>query len=140
MKILIADDDAVMRAFVQRVVEHSSHDAVVAENGRDALDLVQREDPDLLITDLCMPEMDGFALVEELQKLPRHSLLPVICLSSLNSREDIARLIALGISDYVLKPVKPFDLAERIRTVSLRTAGWKRGRRNTPFRAGKAIR
>lgn len=129
MKILIADDDAIMRGFVQRIVEHASHDAVLTNDGRQALEAIQREDPDLLITDLLMPELDGFGLIKAVRALPHHEQLPVICLSSANKRDDIARLIALGISDYVLKPVRPFDLAERIRLVALRTDGWKTGRR-----------
>src|SRR5579884_2629352 len=141
MKILIADDDPIMRNFVQRIVEHASHDAVLADEGRQALDLVQREDPDLLITDLFMPELDGFGLIDAVRALPHHKNLPVICLSSANKREDIARIIALGIADYVLKPVRPFDLAERIRLVASRTHGWKTSRRKpTPAKARKTPR
>lgn len=141
MKILIADDDAIMRGFVQRVVEHASHDALLAPDGREALALVQSADPDLLITDFFMPEMDGCALVEAIRALPHHKRLPVICLSSLREREDIAKLIALGISDYVLKPVRPLDLADRIRMVLLREGGWKNGRRReTPVKARRATR
>lgn len=125
MKILIADDDEIVRAFVQRVVEHASHHAVVAEDGRQALALVESVDPDMLITDLRMPEMDGFALIDAVRALPRYARLPVICLSAVNQRDDVARMIQMGISDYVLKPVKPGDLAERIRAVSAREKHWK---------------
>lgn len=141
MKILIADDDAVLRGFVQRIVEHASHDAILANDGREALELLPREDPDLLITDLFMPELDGFGLIEAVRALPPYKQMPVICLSSANTREDIARIIALGVSDYVLKPVRPFDLAERIRVVTTRTHGWKKNRRQlTPSKARKASR
>lgn len=141
MKILIADDDAVLRGFVQRIVEHAMHDAILANDGREALELLQREDPDVLITDLFMPELDGFGLIEAVRGLPQHKQMPIICLSSANKREDIARIIALGVSDYVLKPVRPFDLAERIRAVTTRTHGWKTNRRQlTPSKARKASR
>ncbi|HXT17249.1 MAG TPA: response regulator [Gemmatimonadaceae bacterium] len=140
MRIIIADDDEIVRAFVQRVIEHGSNDAIAAEDGREALELIKVQDPDLLITDLKMPDMDGFQLIEALRALPAHAAIPIICLTSVSDREDVARLIEMKISDYVLKPVRPFDLAERIRTVSLRTAGWKLKRRETPVRARKAIR
>ncbi len=125
MKILIADDDEVVRTFVHRVVEQASHDALLAQDGRQALELVANEDPDLLITDLRMPELDGFGLIEAVRSKPGHETLPIICLSSVNQREDIAKLIARGISDYVLKPVRPYDLAERIRVVTARERNWK---------------
>lgn len=125
MKILIADDDAIVRAVVVRVAEYESHDTIVAENGRQALELLERKDPDLLITDLRMPELDGFGLIDAVRASDRHRHLPVICLSSVNERSDIEALIEKGISDYVLKPVRVGDLADRIRTVSARERHWK---------------
>jgi DNA-binding response OmpR family regulator len=128
MKILVADDDEVVRTFVHRVVQQGSHDVLLAEDGKRALDLIQTDDPDLLITDLRMPELDGFGLIEAVRSAPGHEGLPIICLSSVNSKEDIAKLIAHGISDYVLKPVRPGDLAERIRAVTFRERNWKTNR------------
>jgi DNA-binding response OmpR family regulator len=125
MKILVADDDEVVRTFVHRVVEQSQHDVLLAEDGRQALALVEREDPDLLITDLRMPELDGFGLIEAVRSSPGREGLPIICLSSVNQREDVAKLIAQGISDYVLKPVRPGELANRIRAVAYRERNWK---------------
>jgi DNA-binding response OmpR family regulator len=125
MKVLVADDDEVVRVFVQRVAEHEGYDVLVAENGRAALTAVESEDPDLLITDLRMPELDGFGLIEQVRARPRHRRLPVICLSSVNQRADIETLIRAGISDYVLKPVKAGDLADRLRVVTRRERYWK---------------
>jgi DNA-binding response OmpR family regulator len=135
MKILICDDDEVIRAFVQRVVEHQRHDALLAANGREALEIVQREDPDLLITDLRMPDVDGAELIKAVRAIPYHEHMPVVCLSSVSSRDDVARLIQLGISDYVLKPVRPGDLAERIRAVLVRERDWKTIRAETRVKA-----
>jgi DNA-binding response OmpR family regulator len=128
MKILVADDDEVVRTFVHRVVEQASHEVLLAEDGKKALTLVQSEDPDLLITDLRMPELDGFGLIEAVRSAPGREGLPIICLSSVNQREEVAKLITRGISDYVLKPVRPGELADRIRTVSLRERNWKLAR------------
>src|ERR1700742_4620892 len=119
MKILIADDDGIVRALVTRVAEYESHDTLLAEAGRQALALIEREDPDLLITDLRMPELDGFGLIDAVRSSDKHRHLPVICLSSVSQRDDIETLIGKGISDYVLKPVRTADLAERIRTVTM---------------------
>ena len=125
MKVLVADDDEVVRTFVHRVVEQGAHDVLLAEDGKQAFELVESEDPDLLITDLRMPNLDGFGLIEAVRSSPGREGLPIICLSSVNQREDVTRLIAQGISDYVLKPVRPGDLAERIRTVTTRERNWK---------------
>jgi DNA-binding response OmpR family regulator len=136
MKILVADDDEVVRTFVQRVAEHAGHEVTVAENGREALEAAQRIDPDILITDWRMPELDGYGLVEALRALPRHAGLPVICLTSVSEREDVIRMIESGISDYVLKPVRPGDLATRLQNVSRREQFWKAERRGEVTTAG----
>lgn len=132
MKILVVDDDEVVRVFVQRVVEHAGHDVLLAENGRDGFEVARNSDPDLLITDLQMPELDGFGLVEQLRALPQHAQLPIICLTSVNQREDVQRMINAGVSDYVLKPVRPADLAHRLRLVAQRDGSWKAARVSDP--------
>jgi DNA-binding response OmpR family regulator len=63
--------------------------------------------------------------------LPRHSEMPIICLSSVNDREQIASLIEQGIADYLLKPVRPADFVARIRAVTPRARSWKASRTST---------
>lgn len=128
MRTLVVDDDEIVRIFVQRVAEHAGHEVHLATNGREALELVESLDPDLLITDLNMPEMDGFQLIESVRAMPGFKFLPIICLSSVNQRGDIETLIGYGISSYVLKPVKPADLADRLRIVTSRERSWKLSR------------
>lgn len=130
MKILVADDDEVVRAQIQRVAIHASHDVFHANSGAEALALIQRSDPDILITDLRLPDMDGFQLIDAVRAMPLHRRLPVICLSSVSDRDAVARMIEKGISDYVLKPVRPAELAKRIYVVAARERNWKR--RTTP--------
>lgn len=139
MKIVIAEDDAVVRALLHRVAEFDRHDAFLAEDGRQALEIIEREDPDMLITDLRMPELDGFGLIDALRALPKHRRMPIICLSSVNSSEDVSALIERGISDYVLKPARPADLAQRIRAVAARERYWKANREPfAPAQSAKA--
>ena len=128
MKILISDDDPIIRMFVRRAAEHALHDVVLAEHGREALLLLESEDPDLLITDLQMPELDGFGLIKAVRELPRHAQIPIVCLSSVNDRDKIASLIDQGIAGYLLKPVRPVDLVDRIRAVTPRARAWKAAR------------
>lgn len=125
MKILIADDDAVIRTLVRRIAAHSSHDIIQAETGREALALVQIADPDLLITDFHMPDMDGLELIDAIRALPQYRRLPIICLSSEDDPVIVAHIIGKGVADYVLKPVRPGELANRIRAVASRERYWK---------------
>lgn len=140
MKILISDDDPIIRMFVRRAAEHASYNVVVAEDGRRALAMIAAEDPDLLVTDLRMPELDGFGLIAAVRELPRHSAMPIICLSSVNDRDAISSLIDQGIADYVLKPVRPGDFADRLRAVAPRAQSWKASRDAISATAGSAAR
>jgi two-component system cell cycle response regulator len=128
MKVLIADDDSVIRTLVYRVTMSLSGDILQAENGLEALGIIEREDPDLLITDLRMPVLDGFELIDAIRSSAPHAGLAVVCLSSVSDRDDIVRLAKLGVVDYVLKPVRPADLLERIRNVTPRALSWKANR------------
>lgn len=128
MRILVADDDSIVRAVVQRVAFLSSYELLEAEDGSEAFRLIEEKDPDLLLTDLHMPVLDGFALVAAVRNSPRHRGMPIVCLSAENDREAITRLASLGITDYLLKPIRPRDLAERLASVIARSAKWKAAR------------
>jgi len=132
MKILIADDDPIVRAVVARVVRQSADDLIEAENGLDALQAIERDDPDVLITDLQMPVLDGFELVQTVRASLRHRTMPIVCLSSVSDRDAIARLAEMGITDYVLKPIRPRDLADRLRIVVTKHGRWKLERDASP--------
>jgi two-component system chemotaxis response regulator CheY len=125
MRILVADDDAIVRSVVERVVAQASHELLQAEDGLAALRVIELDDPDLLITDIHMPVLDGFELVSAIRGSPRHRAMPIVCLSAENDRESIIRLAGLGITDYLLKPIRPRDLAERLTSVVARYGKWK---------------
>jgi two-component system chemotaxis response regulator CheY len=130
MKILISDDDPIIRMFVRRTAEHASHEVVTAHHGRHALEVLASEDPDLLITDLHMPELDGFGLINAIRQLPRHSEMPIICMSSVSDRDEIATLVATGIAGYLQKPVRPREFLDRIEAIAPRAGAWKAARAN----------
>jgi CheY-like chemotaxis protein len=125
MRILVADDDAIVRAVVERVAAQASHELLQAEDGLEALRVIELEDPDLLITDIHMPVLDGFELVSAVRSSARHRAMPIVCLSAESDRESIIRLATLGITDYLLKPIRPRDLAERLTSVVARHSKWK---------------
>ena len=128
MRILVADDDSIVRAVVQRVTSQASHELIQAEDGLEALRAIELEDPDLLITDIHMPVLDGYELVAAVRSSTRHRAMPIVCLSAENDREAVSRLASLGITDYLLKPIRPRDLADRLSSVLARYGQWKAAR------------
>ncbi|HEV8261301.1 MAG TPA: adenylate/guanylate cyclase domain-containing protein [Burkholderiales bacterium] len=113
-RLLIVDDNKVNRLLLSRSVEMQGHRAALAENGRIALEMLRREPFDLLLLDIEMPEMDGFAVLEQLKADPQLRDLPVIVTSSLEGLDNIVRCIGLGAEDYLPKPVNPVLLKARI--------------------------
>src|SRR4249920_175336 len=113
-RVLIVDDNKVNRLLLSRNVQIQGHGAELAENGRAALEMLRREPFDLLLLDIEMPEMDGFAVLEQLKADPQLRDLPVIVTSSVEGLDNIVRCIGLGAEDYLPKPVNPVLLKARI--------------------------
>src|SRR4249920_385434 len=113
-RLLIVDDNKVNRLLLLRSVEMQGHRAALAENGRIALEMLRREPYDLLLLDIEMPEMDGFAVLEQLKADPQLRDIPVIVTSSVEGLDNIVRCIGLGAEDYLPKPVNAVLLKARI--------------------------
>src|SRR3954465_15878110 len=113
-RILIVDDNKVNRLLLSRNVQMQGHNPTLAENGRVGLEMLRRESFDLLLLDIEMPEMDGFAVLEELKADLQLRDLPVIVTSSVEGLENIVRCIGLGAEDYLPKPVNAVLLKARI--------------------------
>lgn len=125
MKILVAEDDAITRELLKRALARLCDQVLEATTGVEALDLIEREDPDVLFTDLQMPELDGIAVVEAVRASASHRNLPIVCLSGIKDRDEVTRLVELGIADYVLKPLRLSDALERFERVIQKHAGWR---------------
>ena len=111
---MIVDDNKVNRLLLSRSVEMQGHSVALAENGRVALEMLRREPFDLLLLDIEMPEMDGFAVLEQLKADPQLRDLSVIVTSSVEGLDNIVRCIGLGAEDYLSKPVNAILLKARI--------------------------
>lgn len=112
--ILIADDNRVNRLLLGRGLEHNGHTVVFAEHGGEALDLLHRRRCDLMLLDVLMPELDGYGVLEELQRDPHLRDIPVIVTSSLDELDSVVRCLEMGAEDYLTKPVNPVLLNARI--------------------------
>ena len=113
-RLLVVDDNKVNRLLLARNIELLGHRADRAENGRVALEMLRRDDYELLLLDIAMPEMDGFEVLEQLLGDPALRDLPVIVTSALEGLGNVVRCIELGAEDYLMKPVNPVLLKARI--------------------------
>jgi two-component system chemotaxis response regulator CheY len=102
--VLVVDDSATVRKFISVSLSMQGFKVVTACDGMDALEKLPSENVDLIITDLNMPNMDGFELIRSLRENPQYRDLPVIILSSLNDTVSKETGSKLGIESYVVKP------------------------------------
>lgn len=113
-KILIVDDEPFNVDYLEQELEELNYDIIIAGNGKDALDQVRSEKPDLILLDIMMPVMDGFAVLEELKADPFMRHIPIIVISAVNDLESVVKGIKLGAEDYLPKPFEPTLLHARI--------------------------
>jgi len=118
MKILIVDDEEMIREVIKEYSEDVGYQTDEAENGKIALKKINKNTYDLLILDIMMPEMDGFTV---LKNIPKEKMIPTIVLSARGEEYDKLNGFDLGIDDYLTKPFSPKELIARIKAVLNRT-------------------
>jgi signal transduction histidine kinase/DNA-binding response OmpR family regulator len=116
--ILIAEDSPTQAEHLRHFLEQQGYQVVAAKNGREALELMARHKPHLLISDIVMPEMDGYELCQFIRSDPNLEDLPVIFLSVLSDPADIMKSLECGADGFIVKPFKAEPLLERIRLMS----------------------
>jgi len=123
MKVLVVDDEPDMLKVITWSLNFQEPDweVLTASEGEQALELVAQENPDIVLLDVAMPEMDGF---EVLQEIRRFSDVPVIMVTVREGELDKVRGLELGADDYVTKPFGHLELLARIRAVLRRTQSW----------------
>jgi two-component system, cell cycle response regulator len=112
--LLVVDDNSMNRIMLSRYIAKLGYQAALAENGRQALDKLQGESFDLVLLDVEMPEMDGYAVLEHLKANPRLRDIPVIMISAVDELESVVTCIELGAQDYLPKPFNPVLLRARL--------------------------
>lgn len=113
-QILIVDDDPLNRMMLKMALQREGHTVLESANGSEALDLLASDRPELVITDIEMPVMDGYTLLERRHEDPRLRELPFIVISGVDEMASIVRCIGLGAEDYLPKPFDPVLLRARI--------------------------
>ena len=112
-RLLIVEDNAELLMLMRQLLK-SSYYVYAAKNGREALDIIHQKDLDLIISDVMMPEMDGYELTKAVKSDPNYSHLPIILLTAKTQEEDEQEALLLGADEYLTKPFRLKDLKLRI--------------------------
>ena len=117
MCVLIVDDSSVMRKIVQRSLRLAGLDietVLEADNGEQALTIVQQNTVDLIFSDINMPKMDGLEFVRQLQSLEAAKGIPIVMITTEGSQSRVVEALSLGARGYIRKPFTPDQMKERI--------------------------
>ena len=112
--ILVVDDNRMNRLMLARGLEQQGHQVSFAENGRQALEMMQNQAFDLVLLDIEMPEMNGYEVLEHLNADPHWRDIPVIMISAVDEIDSVVKCIEMGAADYLNKPFNPVLLKARV--------------------------
>jgi DNA-binding NarL/FixJ family response regulator len=113
-QLLLIDDDPNLILLVQDYLEFQGYEVITADNGQDALEILQDYVPDLIICDIMMPDIDGYEVVERIRQDSRISWIPVIFLSAKGQTSDRVKGLNTGADVYLVKPFEPEELVAQV--------------------------
>ena len=113
--ILLLEDNKTLRIIIRKALEKEKYKVRTVENGKEGLKVLEEENPDLIISDVIMPEMDGFEFLKKVRK--KYSLIPFIFLTVKSELDDYSKGYELGATDYL---TKPFDVEALLKKVKKR--------------------
>ena len=120
--ILLVEDDENIQQLVGYNLAKAGFQVLYADNGEQALTMVRRENPDLVVLDIMLPGLDGYEVCKVLRREPRHRRLPIIMLTARSTEDDVSAGLDLGADDYITKPFSPKILISRIKSALRRAA------------------
>jgi CheY-like chemotaxis protein len=115
--VLVVDDNQQNRELLQAYLEDVDCRAIPAVDGPEALEILAKDPPDLILLDVMMPKMSGFEVCRRIKNDPKTSEIPVIMVTALNEFGDIERGIDSGTDDFLSKPVNKLELLTRVKTM-----------------------
>lgn len=128
-RILVAEDNAEIRALVSSILSEEGHQVTVAQNGRQALDMMASDSPDLLVLDIMMPQVDGYTVLKELKASGAREQMKILVLTAKTSESDWVRGYKLGADAYITKPFDIDELTSQIEELLTMTKDQLRQRR-----------
>jgi CheY-like chemotaxis protein len=126
-RILLIEDNHNLREEILNVLELEGYDVVTAENGRIGIERLPEANPDLVLCDLMMPDMDGYETLKAIRGNPATASLPVIVLTARDDNHCQDKALELGANDYVTKPFKISELVQALQNVTKKRARLERG-------------
>jgi CheY-like chemotaxis protein len=114
IRILVAEDNAVNRELLRELLEARGYTVLEACDGQEALDMIEQVQPELLLLDIGMPVLDGFAVVRRIRENPRWALLPVVAVTAYAMRGDREKILNSGFDGYLSKPLNPSSLTAEL--------------------------
>ncbi len=106
--ILVVDDEEMLRKLLFKILDKEGYNVLLASSGREALDILSRERVDLIVTDVKMPEMDGFDLLKKVKE--KYSRIGVIVMTAFGDAYTVRDALLLGADEYITKPFKSFEI------------------------------
>jgi len=119
--VLVVEDSSSSRDITSHFLQQGGFRVLEASDGADALNILKQRHVDLILTDIMMPNMDGWAFYKEVRKDKRYNLTPFVFLSVLDELDDQIKGLTLGVDDYITKPVTPPQLIARVNTALMRS-------------------
>ena len=116
-KILIIDDDLETLRLVGLMLQRQGYKVVAANNGKEGMGLARKEKPDLIVLDVMMPDMDGFAVTNSIRTDPELSDTPILMFTAKSQVDDKVAGFEAGVDDYLTKPVHPVELVAHIKAL-----------------------
>ena len=122
--ILIADDDRTMRSLLNLAMEEEGYRVAEAQNGEQCLSEYAHFQPDLILLDAMMPELDGFTCCKKIRSLPGGERVPILMITVLDDRESVEQAFNAGATDYITKPIHWAVLSQRVRRLLTANQAW----------------
>lgn len=114
-KILVVDDEPDIVLLTASRLRTHGYEVISASNGREGLEKASQEHPDLVLLDIIMPGIDGFAVLKELRGGQETHKIPVVMFTAKGQKSDVARAVSFGATDYIVKPFQASALLEKVR-------------------------
>ncbi|MBO9309710.1 MAG: response regulator [Chloroflexi bacterium] len=116
-RILVVDDEVGALALIGIMLDRGGFEVVKAQNAAQALDVLERETPDLIILDIMMPGTDGIELCSIIRGMPRFAETPILILSARSDSDSVIRSMEAGATGYLPKPILHHDLVSKVRSM-----------------------
>lgn len=116
-RVLIADDNEQNRELLDAYLADEEYEILMANDGQETIEVVDAQQPDLILLDIMMPRMSGYEVCEQLKADPEKRSIPVLMVTALNEMGDIEKAVKSGCDDFLTKPVNQLELKTRVRSL-----------------------